>query len=221
MLAELFNITFTAECVVFLASIFLLDKKTGIWRLFILFLLLTLVTEIIGWWLTSFAHKSNNSWVYNILLIISGIFTLYIIKHADPVVRIGSFLNIGVIFFAGFALVNLLFFEGIWIYNGYTEMVADIMIFIYCCYFFYRVLEEEVYRDLFRYEYFWIAIGFLFSSLGSVVLYIYLEPLMSYYRHTHINIYGYINYGLNVVLYGSLIISFICRKRNTRLLRAS
>jgi hypothetical protein len=49
------------------------------------------------------------------------------------------------------------------------------------------------------------------------LVYLYLDNLIAFYRQTDINVYAYINYSLNIVLYGSFIIAFICRNRNTRL----
>ncbi|HEY1870147.1 MAG TPA: hypothetical protein VGG71_03770 [Chitinophagaceae bacterium] len=216
MIGYLFNFTFIAECIAFLAALYLLDKKTGTWRLFIPFLSVTLVVETIGWYLIDKSRPSNNNWIYNILLLFNGIFTFWILSKADPLVKARRYLLICLSVFISFSIFNMLLFEGFWKYNGYTEMLLDLMTSIYICYFFYQVIAENVYRNLYKYEYFWIAIGFLFSSLGSVVLYIFIDSLTSYYNNTHINIYGYINYGLNVVLYGSLIISFICRRRSTR-----
>jgi hypothetical protein len=219
MIAGLFNITFIAECCALMVAIILLNKKTTLWQFFILFLFITVLAETVGWYLAFILHKPNNNWVYNILLVFSGSFSLWIIANAEPFRKARTKLNGGMLLFVVFALCNLLFFQGPWKYNGYTEILGDLLMSVYCCYFFYRVLTESVYRDLFRYEYFWLANGFLFSSLGSVVLYIFLDALTMYYRHTNINIYGYINYGLNVLLYGSLIISFICRNRNTKSLQ--
>jgi hypothetical protein len=183
--------------------------------------LITILAETIGWWLVSIAGVRNNNWVYNILLLFNGSFILWILTYPEPLIKVRKKLLKGVAAFIIFGLCNILFLEGFWKYNVYTEMLLDLMTSVYVCYFFYRVIAEEAYRNLFRYEYFWIAVGFLFSSLGSSVLYIFINSLTAYYKQTHIHIYGYINYGLNIVLYGSLIISFVCRNRNTRSLQAS
>jgi hypothetical protein len=159
----------------------------------------------------------NNSWIFNTLLIYTGSFTIWILSLADPFKRIRQKLKKGIILYLFLATINLAFFEGFKNYNAYTEMLLDLIVCSYCCYFFYKALEEPEYRNLYHYEYFWLAVGFLFSSLGSAVLYIFINSLTSFYKHTHINMYGYINSGLNIVLYSSLIISFVCRRRNTRL----
>jgi len=118
--------------------------------------------------------------------------------------------------FMGFGLCNLIFIQGFWKYNTITDVLSSIILAIISCYFFITVLKEEAFRNLFTYEYFWFANGILFYSLGSVVLYIFLDYLGDFYKETKINVYGYINYGLNVLFYGSLVIAFVCRQRNTK-----
>jgi hypothetical protein len=115
-----------------------------------------------------------------------------------------------------YALINLFFFQGFWHYNQYTETIGDIIQVIICCYLFYSLLNEKAYRNLFSYEYFWLANGVLFSSLGSTILYHFPEAMSAYQKQTGINVFAILNNVLNVLLYGSLIIAFICRNRNTR-----
>jgi uncharacterized membrane protein YfcA len=216
MLSSLFNITFIAESCALIAAFVLLNKKTTIWRLFKALLFITLFVEAVGWYLAYIIRISNNNWIFNILLLISSSFTIWMLTNADTLKKERNILMGGVVFFIAFGLCNLFFFQGLWKYNGFTEIIGDLIISIYSCYFFYKALAENIYRDLFQYEYFWIAIGLMVSSIGSAILYIFLDSLTAFYRHTHINIYGYINYILNIILYGSLIIAFICRNRNTR-----
>jgi hypothetical protein len=221
MIIELFNLTFIAECCAFLAALYLLDKMTGIWRLFILFLFITILAEAIGWWMVYVIKYRNNTWIFNLLLLFNGSFSLLVFASTEKVLKIRNMLYLGIYAFILFGVFNIIFLEGFMKYNSYTELLQDLLVSVYVCWFFYRVLSEETYRNLFGYEYFWIAVGFLFSSLGSIVLYLFLNALDDYYKHTHINIYGYINYGLNIVFYLSLIISFLCRRRNTRSLQVS
>jgi hypothetical protein len=74
--------------------------------------------------------------------------------------------------------------------------------------------NEEI--DLLRYDYFWLATGVLFYSLGSALLYQFSNVLGHYYQRTHINVGNYINYALNLILYSTLIIAFIWRRKTTR-----
>lgn len=107
--------------------------------------------------------------------------------------------------------------QGFRIYNSYSEGLGDLLIAIISCVFLFTLLKEETYRNLFAYEYFWFANGLLFSSLGNALLYFFLNDLSEYEKKTGVAIYDYINYVINIILYSSLIIAFICRRKTTRL----
>jgi hypothetical protein len=215
MIASLLNITVISEWCAFISAIFFLRKRTTSWQFFILVLFLTICVETTGWYLAYFSSGGNN-WIFNILLLINDCFSIWLFSKAEPMRKIRKPLYLLIVCFIVFAICNLMFIEGTQKYNGYTEVLGDIMQATISCWFFYEVLREEKFRDLFRYEYFWLANGLLFCSLGSVVLYIFPDYLYAFYLNTKINVYGYINYLLNILLYGSLIIAFICRSRNTK-----
>ena len=219
MISGFLNITVISEWVALIAALFFLNKTT-IWRWFIIILIVTILTEFTAWYTTSILKKSNNFWIYNIYDLINGVFCIWIFTKAEPLLKSRMKLYICLALFLGFCFFNLLFFQGINVYNDRNEVFGDILLAIISCYFFYNLLKEENYRNLLKYEYFWYANGILFSSLGSVVLYLFIDYLWAFYKHTHVNIYGYINYGLNVLLYSCFIIAFICRNRNTKLLQA-
>jgi hypothetical protein len=215
MFAGLVNGTYVAEWIALGVACFMLWKKSGAWWFFILLLMFTIVVETWGWYL-AYRLKQTNNWVYNIRLIVSFIFYIWIFSTADLFRKFRKewfLINIGFIIFS---LWNLRYKQGFWIYNGYTELLSDVMMAVISCYFFYVVLKDEVYRDLFRDEYFWLANGLLFYSLGSVVLYAFPNYLDDFYTHTKINVYEYITDLLSILLYGSLTIAFLCRHRNTK-----
>ncbi len=215
MLSTLFNITVIAEWCCFITSLIFLSKSTGVWRFFIPLLFIIIFAETAGWYLSYVLKKGNNNWIFNLLLTINISFSIWMFTTAEPLRKVKTKLFFIMAFYIVFAACNLFFVQGFWEYNGITEALGGIILAVISCYFFYALLKEEGFRNLFRYEYFWLANGLLFSSLGSV-LYIFLHYLHAFRKHTGINIYGYVNYGINVLLYGSLIIAFICRKRNTR-----
>lgn len=216
-LSSLFNITVIAEYITFIAAIFLLRKKrTGLWRLFIVFLFVIVCTETSGWYEHIILKNYKNGWIFNINLLLTNTFLLWILSTAEPLQKARKKIFAVIILFMVAALINLLFFQGFWDYNQYSETAGDIILVIICCYLFYLLIAEEGYRNLFSYEYFWLANGILFSSLGSAILYIYPTLMGAYQKLTHVNVFAIINYVLNVLLYGSFIIAFICRNKNTK-----
>lgn len=216
MLSSYFNITVIAEWWTFIAAIFLLDKKTKVWQLFILLLFLTLCVETIGWYLRTQEHSFFNALPFNLLMLISNAFLIWFFTKARTLQKIKRTLIYLDYFFIVFGVVNLFFFQGFWYYNSFSETLGDIMLSVICCYFFYTLLTEKEYIDLLRLDYFWLAIGVLFSSLGSALLYHFSWALREFYIHSKIDVGTYINYALNLILYTSLIIAFICRWKITR-----
>ncbi|HEY5368915.1 MAG TPA: hypothetical protein VIJ75_07980 [Hanamia sp.] len=214
--AYFINISLIAEWCALIASILFLNKKTGIWQFFIPYLFLTVCTEIVGGYESYVLKVTNNALPYNILLIISVVFFVYVLSNADLLKRFKKAFFIIIICFIVLSFINLFFLQGLWIYNSYSETIGDILLTIISCYFFYTILKDDVFRDLFKDEYFWLVTGLLFSSIGSVLLYFFLSPLQVFAEKTHIPIYKYINNGVNLLLYINLIIAFICRRANTK-----
>lgn len=215
MIATLFGITYISELSAFIAALLLLDSKTKAWRSFIPFLFIILLTEAAGWYYGPFL-KQYNDWIYNMFYFIYTPFFVYIFSYAAPVQSKKQLLYQVIAGFILFALLNICFFEGFHIFNSYTKVLGDIILAALSCYFFYAELKEEEVRDLFHDEYFWLANGLLFYSLGAIILYLFLPSLRRFYEQTNVRIYTYIVSVLNILLYSSLIIAFICRNRATR-----
>jgi hypothetical protein len=215
MLTSYFNITTIAEWSATLAAILLLNKKTGVWRLFIPYLLLTLAAERLGWYVIHVLKLETNVVVFSVRMIISNVFLLWLLTHAKPLANIKKWLYVVICVYLPFSIINL-FVQGIDKYSSNSEVLGDALLATISCYLLYQLLNAEEYIDLFRYEYFWLASGLLFSSLGNMVMYIFLTDLQAYKQKTHIPIFGYINSTVNIILYGSLIIAFICRNRITQ-----
>lgn len=216
MLSHYFNITVIAEWSAFIAALLLLDKKTTTWRFFILLLLVTIGVETIGWYMNYILKRHTNALPFNILMIGSNIFFIWLFAQTREMQKVKRVLRILMILFIAFGLINLLFFQKSWIYNSYTETLGDIILAITAFYFLFAALKQDEYINLLKYEYYWLANGVLFFSLGNVVLYLFQDSLYAYFRQIKVPVYDIINDVLNFVFYSCLIIAFICRRRTTR-----
>jgi hypothetical protein len=215
MLNTLFNTTFIAEWIALLTAIFALTKRSGNWKLFIPFLLVTISTETVGWYLRTIVETDRFRLPFNILLIVRISFFIWFFGSSELLVKYKKQIRIALACFILFALINICFIQKLFAYNYYTEVVGDIMLVVMTASFYYELLMEEKSRKLFSYPYFWLSIGLLLTSLGSIVLYIFMDSIIAYYKETNINIGGNVNTVLNVIFYGNLIIAFLCQ-RNTR-----
>ena len=209
-----FNVTVLSEWCALAVAIGALDKKTGNWRLFITWLSLSLCTETIGWYLHNFKGMIPNALPFNILMILRSLFLIsFFSSHSGRFLPL--FKSFLVIFIIG-AVLNLLFFQGFWQYNFYSESLADLMLIILCCRHLLALVTQPEYINLLSSEYFWLSIGLLFYSMGSAFLYNFYNLLAEYRRETGVNVGLYLNYGLNILLSSCLIIAFICRRKTTR-----
>jgi len=216
MINSYLNVTVIAEWITFIASVLLLDKRTTRWRLFIVLLFLVLCTETTGWYFINRLHIYNNALPFNILMLGSNIFFMWFFSKEALIQRTKKLLAFLGILFLIFGLLNLFFFQGFWIYNSISEAAGDIILSILCCYFLYTLVKDPAPVNLLNMDIFWLATGILFYSLGSAMLYQFSYLLADYYKKTNINIGNYINYALNLVMYTTMIIAFICRRKATR-----
>ena len=216
MLKTYLNLTTASEWVTLMAALLLLRARTGRWRILIPLLALTVIVEGIGWYLTNIVKLANNAAPYNFLLLASGTTFLYLLGTAPVWRTMPRGVKLVIAVYLLFGVIDLCWIQSLHRYNYYTEILADLLMAILSCCLLFRMLFGDRYVDLFRNEYFWLANGLLFSSLGSILLYLFLDALVAYWRHSGINLYGYINYTVNGLLYGSLIIAMLCRNRTTR-----
>jgi hypothetical protein len=217
MLKLILGVTVNCECISLIAAIVLIRTKLSAWRLFVPFLFITALADVVGSYGRLVLKNSHFELVYNILLIISIafyviFFTAYILMNVFR--KLFIYMLSG---FFVFALFNLFFFQGLFRYNFYSEVLGDCIIILVVGCFFYTILTNETYVGLFTDSFFWLSSGLLMFSLGSIVLYIFRPVIVNYYQDTCINLGGSINDILNVILFASFITAFVCQKKTRSL----
>ncbi len=192
-------------------------KKDNLLLYFIPFLLLTVIVEFTGIWLTSQGIK--NYWMYNVFTTLEFIFySLIFYKYF----RKSIFKKLILIFIPTFCLcviINMAYLQGInKTFNTYTFLLGSFFIVIFCCCFFYEsVLPDKIDQQLSKQPFFWISSGLLIFYLGSVII----NALFEYLRNNDlqaegIRIYGIINQILNILLYLSFCIAFFLCRNNRK-----
>src|SRR6185312_12758551 len=94
-----FNITVIEEWVTFLAAIFLLNSKTGIWQLFKLLMALILITESLGWYLRTHGHQHENAIPFNVLMLFTDLFLIWFFAVSEWFRKERKFLFISMVIF--------------------------------------------------------------------------------------------------------------------------
>ncbi|MET4083077.1 putative membrane protein YfcA [Pedobacter sp. UYP30] len=202
------------EILCFCIGLVLLWKdKNLFWRLALVFLFITCVTEIYGSYL---AHRYNNNLkLYNYFYLVEQSFISYAMYYFfRPYIKPKLLIGCGSIILI---LSNLYFFLGYAgkEFNNVSQNVSGILFIIYSLLYFYLFLKDKKYVQISTHPEFWWVTGILFFYFGSVIYNLF-------YGATTVKLFNrYINYYLitilNLILYSLWTYSFICRARQLKL----
>jgi hypothetical protein len=208
------TVNIVAEFCCLLISILTL-RKDKIWRPQILYLFLIVLTESLGRFLTKGMHIANNSWLYNIFLIIELIFVgsmFYILLK--PRTALALHLLIGLISLFSLSYLYDLWVHGMIVFNSTCNGVISVCYSILALFYFYVLIRGEDYVDILRFAPFWWVAGAMVYYFGSSACNLYLEVLVSLKDHT---LRRYLLMSLNVFLYSSWSYAFICQRWFTKI----
>ncbi|OMP77512.1 hypothetical protein [[Flexibacter] sp. ATCC 35208] len=207
-----FTVNTVAEMICLLIGVFCLAKdKTPIWRYFIIFLLLTCVTELTGIYIREMTNMSNAP-LYNVYLLVECgfisyffyyLFLQYTNKRSTLILWLCIFLAMYV------RESQLLHFAKFVNVTASTESVVFVLASLY---FYYLILRDEQYVVLNTYAPFWWVNGTLIFYFGSTATNIFNDYLV----HDKISLISssirYVTFSiLNVLLYACWSYAFICR----------
>lgn len=208
-----FTVNTLTEYLCFVISLFCLYRdKDKAWKGFILFLMLTCITETAGIYIRNELHKSNLM-LYNIFLVVEctvlNLFFYHLIKTNDNGKKL---LVAWLVFFLIFYFYELYTLQ----FRAYVSTSSTIMsveIVLASIYFYYRLLKEEKFRRLGTYAPFWWVNGticFYFAGMACNIFFKYLVQDVTTPGVTHSARYVVFSI-LNVILYSCWSYSFICR----------
>jgi len=206
------SIYFLLLIISFLASLTaFFQKGTQLYlRLFPLFLLVTIAVELFATWLSG--HKRSTTILYNFFSSVEFLFYMYVLREIirSPQVRkiifhiawINLLLGVG----------NTLFIFKTGSYNSVTYALGCLLIAIICIFFFFELFQSTSSINLIRLPAFWICAGLLFYYTCSFPIYGLFNFLRRVPDFLRKNI-QVILLLLNVFLYSSFTIAFLCRIR--------
>ncbi len=191
-------------------------KKTNL-KYFLPFLLLTLIIELIGFFMVI---KGNHKYtMYNVFTTFEFVFYFFIFsKHLKiPYYR---YPVIAMIFIYPITVyLNLKYIQGFNTFHSYTFLLGSFFMVLFSCLFFFESVRlENLHKMLPDQPFFWVCTAFIMFYLGSVVINSLFQYLMSFDMQSQgKRIYSLINQSLNLLLYSGFIYAFILchRKRKT------
>ena len=216
------RIYFTAntisEMLCLLAAVICLYKDRNIyWKLFILYLFLTCLTELAGIHMRKVWHRPNFA-VYDLLTIAECIITSCFFYYLYSMYRNTSlWLKIWLALFAVMYLSELcLNHFGGFVFKTVTCM--SVVFVLACLYYYYLMLKDERFRNLWSDASFWWVNGTLCFYFGSVACNLFFEYLLldkaSTFTYSSRRVIFII---LDIILYSCWSYSFICRYRQRTL----
>ena len=204
------SLYFTLLIISFLASLtgyFQKNVQTYL-RLFPLFLLLTISIEILSAWMSG--RGTPATIVYNFFSCFEFLFYMYILREIIQSSRIKKLVFHIAWIYALLGVANVLFIQKLGSYNSFTYALGCLLISLICIYYFFELFQSTKSVNLTRLPAFWICAGLLFFYTCSFPIF----GLLNYLRHSSPIIQKNIQVILtllNVFLYSSFTIAFLCR----------
>jgi hypothetical protein len=184
-------------------------------KLFPPFMLVILISG--AYIFTTSKRHENNNFAFISYWTISCCFYFFIFWRIIRNRRVRRALLLAMIGYPIFAAFNLFFLQKVNIVNTFTISIGNLLIVGFSIYYFYELFERPFAGNLMQRPDFWICSGLLFFYACSFSLYAFGNFLRSPSPALLHNIW-IINNLLDVLLYSSFTIAFLCRIRITKYL---
>lgn len=183
-------------------------------RIFSPFLFITLLIEgsiSLGW------VKGNNvnNAIYNFFTVLE--FTVYLFTLSEIIKnkRVKQIIRIFIYVYIPLALGNIIFIQKIYGFPLLTYALGCLVIVTVCIYYFFELFQAPKSVTLTRQPAFWICSGLLFFYCCSFPLFGPINLVRALPPFIVKNFLAIINI-LNVLLYSSFTIAFLCRLRTRK-----
>lgn len=174
---------------------------------FILYISLTIVVEIIGWFYSM--HRENNLIFYNFYLVANYPYLFYLIRSFLINEKIKKLLAWMAVVFPILALFNVVFIQGFHNFNTYTYITGCTLVVTASIVYFYERIKYPGPENLLHDPTFWISTSLLFYYSCSLPLNGILNLISNMPFYVYKTIY-LINLVMNSILYLLFSVSFIC-----------
>ena len=182
-------------------------------RVFPFFLLLTILVEIISQYLMSQGKRPTI--LYSFFTSFEFVFYVYILREIIQSKRMKKYILIALWIFVLALFINFLFLQKTYLFSSLTYSVGCLLIAVGCIYFFYELFQQPHSVNLVRLPAFWICSGLLFYYTCTFPIYGILNFIRNAPNFIKVNV-QWIIILLNVFLYSSFTIAFLCRLRTRK-----
>lgn len=191
--------------------IFLYKDKDPAWKLLVLYLFITCVTEVTGIYIRSRWHVSNTP-VYNVFILFECSVTSYFFYHIyKPYQPRKSWLIAWLVTFLLMYFTELIAGH----FSGFVSITATVMSVVFvvaCLYYYYLKLNDDQFESLLFHPSFWWVSGTLFFYFGSTACNVFFDYLIKSPSISYTHSIRYIIFNiLDIILYSFWSYAFICR----------
>ncbi|MDO6433778.1 hypothetical protein Q4E93_24445 [Flavitalea sp. BT771] len=206
----LIYITFIAVSFIASLSVYFYERISVYLRLFPLFLLITLIVELIG------LHYSNQGKppipLYNFFGVFEFLFYMYVLREIIQSKTVKKIILHTAWLYVLMVAVNFIFIQPITSFGSINYALSCLLITIICIYYFFELFQSSHSVNLVRQPAFWICAGLLFFYCCTFPVFGMLNFLKKAPDIIRKN-FQFIILLLNVFLYSSFTIAFLCRIR--------
>ncbi len=194
----------------FLASLFLSTKSNQPLYLYLfpLNLAFVLILEILA---VKLAYQGKpNARLYNILSSVQIVFYLWVFSQVIARASVKRYLKVVAGLYPFMVIFNKLLIQKGDAYHSLTVALGSLFIVLAAVYYFYELFQSEKSIHLVEEPSFWIASGLLFFYSCSFPLFALINYFYSPSNRIIFNLI-YLSSVLNILLYSSFTIAFLCR----------
>jgi hypothetical protein len=206
-----FNVETAFVLISLLASLsvyFQINKGYRYLRFFPPFLLITFCLET---FISFLANKTGSNFAaYSLFGTLEFFFYLWVIRQAIESRKARMVLSQVLWLFPLFAVIDLIFIQGLDNFNSYSYSIGSLLIVLFCIWYFYDLFQSEHSRRILSDPSFWICCGLFFYYCCSFPLFGLINFLRNMPRFNNKTLH-IILYLMNIVLYSSFTIAFLCR----------
>lgn len=193
----------------FLASFSLYSQKNIPRHLFVFPIYLMVTFSIEAWCMWLYYNGGTNVLVYNIFTAAEIVFYMWMFKGIIVNVLVKKILNVLLFVYPLLFLLNTLFVQkgG---YHTITAGLGSLAIVLCAIFYFFELFNSEKSVNLIRQPEFWISSGLLFFYSCSFPLFSLINNFYSPSNKIIVYLLS-VSSLLNILLYSSFIVAFLCR----------
>jgi len=159
--------------------------------------------------------RNANAAMYNFFSVFEFSFYFFILGEIIKNVRVKKIVRAIIWLYGLLAIGNIVFIQKIYGFPSLTYMIGAFLIVVICIYYFFELFQISHSVTLVRQPAFWICSGLLFFYCCSFPIFASMNLTKTLPPFIFRN-FGLIVNILNVLLYSSFTIAFVCRLRTRK-----